>query len=119
MYDTGFSLPSADFVQEIRRNKEALSSLSEWTHIPALRASSVNLIKDSILRQLVHTTPSTASKGQVLDPETDDLWNSFDDNEFEASAEQETPVQDVPGGTMTFVFERVSKTNLEWPLLRF
>jgi hypothetical protein len=48
----------------------------------------------------------------VLDSETDDMWDSFGIDELEMDGERETPVQDVPGGTMTFVFERVAKTKL-------
>ncbi|KAG8756642.1 helicase [Serendipita sp. 396] len=91
--------------KEIRKKHEALSSLAEWTHVNCMRQSAVSLIQDRLLRSLVHTPRGGESKS--LDDEF--FW---DVDEKGPSEEEETPVRDVPGGTMTFIFERVSKTGL-------
>ncbi|KAG8869071.1 helicase [Serendipita sp. 405] len=67
--------------------------------------NAVSLIQDRLLRSLVHTPRGGESKS--LDDEF--FW---DVDEKGPSEEEETPVRDVPGGTMTFIFERVSKTGL-------
>ncbi|KAG8822142.1 helicase, partial [Serendipita sp. 401] len=70
-----------------------------------LACAAVSLIQDRLLRSLVHTPRGGESKS--LDDEF--FW---DVDEKGPSEEEETPVRDVPGGTMTFIFERVSKTGL-------
>ncbi|KAG9055465.1 helicase [Serendipita sp. 407] len=92
--------------KEIRKKQEALSSLAGWTHVNCMRQSAVSLIQDRLLRSLVHTPRGGESKS--LDDEF--FWDV--DEKGPSEEEEETPVRDVPGGTMTFIFERVSKTGL-------
>jgi hypothetical protein len=74
-----------------------------------MKPSSAVVIQDEVIRGLIHM-PSKASVHQTLARTgVDEIWNEFDDPSEE---DQELSVKDVPGGTMTFVFERVSKTGL-------
>lgn len=58
-------------------------------------------IQDEILRDIV---PSTRQTDGIVDL---DLWDETAEGRV-----TEMAVKDMPGGTVTFVFERVSKTDL-------
>lgn len=86
-------------IQETKRKKEGLASLAKWTHINCMK--STEGIQDDMLRA-VHLTRQT-----IIDVDLEDK-----DADQSITDPKEVAVKDVPGGTITFVFERVSKTDI-------
>lgn len=74
-----------------------------------MKPSSAVVIQDSVIRGLIHMASKASVHQTLAGTGLDEIWNEFDDP---AEEDQEFSVKDVPGGTMTFVFERVSKTGL-------
>jgi len=101
----------------LKKKKAELASLGEWTHINCLRKDAGEHVHDDILRSLISL--SSSPHGQQLDPADGpsksrilSLLNAVDlDN---ISRLEDLSIQDVPGGTVSFLFEkRTSKSNDE------
>jgi DNA repair and recombination protein RAD54B len=94
--------------QYLKKKKAELASLGEWTHINCLRSDAGERVHDSILRSLLFRSSSSqkqvdsedgSSKSRILS-----LLDSVDlDN---ISRSEERTVKDVPGGTVSFLFEK-------------
>lgn len=89
--------PDKQSSKEMRRKREALSSLAEWTHINCMRTRASDSIQDALLRGLVHTPAEVSFDDSALWDESDGL---------------DEDVKDVPAGTITFLFERITKTDI-------
>jgi DNA repair and recombination protein RAD54B len=99
--------------QYLAQKKEQLAALGEWTHINCLRPSSREQIKDDVLRQLIHT-PKKNSLGSSVSGEQEsqkfsalstidlDMVTAWDDEN------RVWGVREVPGGTISFLFEKES-----------
>ncbi|KAI0320767.1 P-loop containing nucleoside triphosphate hydrolase protein [Amylostereum chailletii] len=96
----------------LKKKKAALAALGEWTHINCLQPNAKDRVQDDILRHLIHS-PNPDSKIQpapthngsrVLDAL--DLSNVLNMDEDAGLA-----IDSVPGGTMSFLFERSSETS--------
>ena len=86
--------------------------MGEWTHINCLRSTARDDIQDDILRKLLHTrdpdeTPLSQPKSRL-----DSLLSAVDLENVVAMDEVLT-VRDVPGGTVSFLFEKSSLSGFE------
>jgi len=88
------------------RKKAQLAALGEWTHINGLRRGSCDRVQDDILQSLMY----------VFDPEQPqplrlDALSAIDSASVASSSDSsEMPANRVPGGTLSFIFERFSAT---------
>ena len=104
--------------QYLRQKKAQLAALGQWSHINCLRPNATERIQDAILHNLVHV------------PESDSHRNTEEANgtqQSRASALLEAvglenvlratrpplPVEALPGGSISFLFERTSKMPLK------
>jgi len=95
-----------DDPQYALRKKAQLAALGEWTHINGLRRGSHDRVQDEILRRLMYDfgpKKPQASRSDAL------LANDSVSTAF-SSDPVEMPVGKVPGGTISFIFERFSTT---------
>lgn len=89
------------FFKEMRKKREALSSLAAWTHINCMKATAKSRIQDAVLRGLLHCANTDVTRS-----DEESLWDELDDDKRREIPELN--VKDVPGGTVTFAFERLS-----------
>jgi DNA repair and recombination protein RAD54B len=103
------------------RKKAQLASLGEWTHINALERSAREHVKDEVLASLLHKfTPiedEEVSETMAESQTKSRLQNLLDVDaqklsamEIDSEKKPELSVRDVPGGTISFLFERLSTT---------
>ena len=88
------------------RKKAQLAALGEWTHINGLRRGSRDRVQDDVLQKLMYDfgpEQPQASRSDAL-PVNDSASTAS------SSASFEMPVDRVPGGTISFIFERFSAT---------
>lgn len=110
LYDPMKGLASYDFFQYLQKKKAGLAALGEWTHINCLTPSGGSHIQDGILRKIVSiSTHGTSAKAGGRQLET--ILSSIDIDAIHAMDKQRS-VCDVPGGTVSFLFEKCSKTVL-------
>jgi DNA repair and recombination protein RAD54B len=100
----------------MKKKQAELASLGEWTHINCLRRLASDNIHDAILRHLV--LPSVSDDKEDLgQPKSrlDSLLSAVDLDNITAMDEATQPlsVRDVPGGTISFLFEKTSVSTLE------
>ena len=98
--------PLTNDPQYALRKKAQLAALGEWTHINGLQRGSRDRVQDEILQKLMYDfgpEQPQASSSDVL------LANDSASTAF-SSASIEVPVGRVPGGTISFIFERFSTT---------
>jgi DNA repair and recombination protein RAD54B len=94
------------FEQFLQKKKEGLAALSEWKHLNCLRPFVQDSIHDDILRRVCTPSRADAPRNRAKD-----ILSMIDLDAIEA---METPlIEDIPGGTITFLFEKCSTTNLE------
>ncbi|KAG2066561.1 hypothetical protein BDR04DRAFT_1106542 [Suillus decipiens] len=100
----------------MKKKQAELASLGEWTHINCLQRLSGDNIHDVILRHLV--LPRVGDdKEDLPQPKSrlDSLLSAVDLDNITAMDEATQPlsVRDVPGGTISFLFEKMSVSTLE------
>lgn len=98
-----------DFFQYLQKKKAGLAALGEWTHINCLTYSGGH-IQDDILRKIVSTSTdeiSTKAGGTQLET----VFSAMD-IDTKCTVDKQRSVRDVPGGTISFLFEKCSKTIL-------
>lgn len=96
----------------MKKKKAELASLGEWTHINCLRPDASERVHDDILRSLLFR--SSSSHGQQVNPvgsstksRISSLLDAVDlDNISRMGTIQDLTVKDVPGGTVSFLFEK-------------
>lgn len=84
--------------QYAKKKKAELASLGEWTHINCCKASAGVGVIDNALQTII--AESSASSP------------SFGENNDEHQDEQEVLPSNIPGGTISFLFEKVSKSPI-------
>lgn len=90
-----------------RKKKAGLAALGEWKHINCLRSTARGDVQDDILRKLLHTC-ATAEDAQPSVPDRPLLDCPLPVADLEKVASTVWTVRDVPGGTVSFLFERSS-----------
>lgn len=93
-------------VQYLQKKKAGLAALGEWTHINCLKPSRGDVIQDDILRRIVETAIDAAVTG-ISSP-----VRTSNEGEAEALTGTARSIRDIPGGTVSFVFEKTAKTVL-------
>ena len=88
------------------RKKAQLAALGEWTHISGLRRGSRDRVQDDILQSLMHKFDPEQPQSSCLDA----LLAVDSTSASSPSDSSEIPVNQVPGGTVSFIFERFSAT---------
>ncbi|KAF9529285.1 P-loop containing nucleoside triphosphate hydrolase protein [Crepidotus variabilis] len=87
------------------RKREGLAALAEWKHLYCLRPDARESVQDDILRKSCTNgdarSKSIESSDTLLDRIDLDSIQSLD----------VPPIQDVPGGTISFVFEKLSSST--------
>lgn len=97
--------------QYLKQKRAQLAALGEWTHINCLRHGAVDRIDDDMLTHLIYSPEDTntpvSSAPQSL---TEKLLHAAD----KIMAEQQFYSRDqVPGGSISFLFERRTKSSVE------
>ena len=105
-----YVLPNDQFLQYLEKKKAGLAALSEWRHINCLKHSTGEYIRDDILRNFAgqnvevnnSSNPGLGKDGSQLDVDMDThLLNNS------------PPIRKVPGGIISFLFEKFSEANLD------
>jgi DNA repair and recombination protein RAD54B len=94
----------------LQKKKAALAALGEWTHINCLRPSVCSHIQDDILRKIVSISTDGISS-ETGNTHLETILSAVDIDAIRAM-DKERSVRDVPGGTISFLFEKCSKTVL-------
>jgi DNA repair and recombination protein RAD54B len=98
--------------QYLKKKKAELAALGEWTHINCLKPGAKERVHDDILRGLLYRPPSSQDEqvGQVDTLQKSRLSSLLDavdlDNISHLREAPELTVNGVPGGTVSFLFEK-------------
>ncbi|PCH43504.1 hypothetical protein WOLCODRAFT_164492 [Wolfiporia cocos MD-104 SS10] len=97
----------------IKRKKAQLAALGEWTHINCLRQNAREAVHDEILANMLYAPESQQQRDTIAKQSR--LQSLLDAVDLEKIRAASTPlsVGDVPGGTISFLFERGSKSALD------
>ncbi|KAJ3574655.1 hypothetical protein NP233_g1623 [Leucocoprinus birnbaumii] len=87
----------------LEKKKAGLAALEEWKHINCLAATAHENIRDDILRQLVDLEEDGTGKAPAA--QDDSLLSALDLDRLSAAVKVK-PMSEVPGGAITFVFEK-------------
>ncbi|KDR75393.1 hypothetical protein GALMADRAFT_249441 [Galerina marginata CBS 339.88] len=99
----------------LQKKKAGLAALSEWNHINCLESVLDVHIQDNILRKIVASfaqSPTVLSGGEGERSRLDTLLAGVDIERIQAMDNLRS-IRDVPGGTVSFLFERCAKSNLD------
>ncbi|KAJ7594739.1 SNF2 family N-terminal domain-containing protein [Mycena floridula] len=91
----------------LQKKKEGLAALGDWKHIDCLRSIVRDEIQDEILRQIFLELPTVEAPTPTSDSNLDRLLAAVDIDAIE-KMDQRLHVRDVPGGTISFLFEKSS-----------
>lgn len=102
--------------QYLKKKKAELAALGEWTHINCLRPDAGERVHDDILRSLLFQ--SSSSHGGQVDPVANSSKSRISslleavnlDNISRMEKGPVLTVKDVPGGTVSFLFEKGHST---------
>jgi DNA repair and recombination protein RAD54B len=83
-----------------------LAALGEWRHINCLQSSTMDDIQDNILRKLTCKPDAQGHAWYGAKPQLDQLLSAVDLGNIEAR-DCVLTVHDVPGGSISFLFEKV------------
>ncbi|KZT19708.1 hypothetical protein NEOLEDRAFT_936097 [Neolentinus lepideus HHB14362 ss-1] len=102
----------------LQRKKAALAALGEWTHINCLQQPSTVNVHDRILRNMLYSPEEEdEDDNECVEPKSrlEALFEAVDfDNVAALDKKQRTVFPcDVPGGSISFLFERCSKEPVE------
>ncbi|KAF7790310.1 hypothetical protein EIP86_001264 [Pleurotus ostreatoroseus] len=99
--------------QYLRQKKQQLAALGQWTHINCLKPNVRENIQDPLLRKLVYIAESDTARKPQSQSRLDALLDAVDlENVLQATAPP-LAVESVPGGSVSFLFERTHKTALD------
>ena len=101
--------------QYLKKKQAELAALGEWSHIDCLRPNARDDVRDDILRKLVFEKSTLNASDLAPKPKSrvDALLSAIDiDNISVDSETRRLSVHDVPGGTVSFLFEKSSKSTI-------
>lgn len=96
----------------MKKKKAELAALGEWTHINCLRRDAAERVHDDILRKLLFQSSSSheglaEQTGNSPKSRLSSLLDAVDlDNISRLGTSPDLTVKDVPGGTVSFLFEK-------------
>ncbi|KAI0045277.1 hypothetical protein FA95DRAFT_1561280 [Auriscalpium vulgare] len=101
-----------------KKKKAELAALGEWTHINCLKLGAKDRIQDAILSALIHSpdpdssvdgTQRVSTTGSGSKTRISSLLDAVDlSNVLNVEVSSAMTVDDVPGGTISFLFEKSS-----------
>lgn len=99
------------YYQYLKKKKAELASLGEWTHINCLRSDAGERVHDGILRSLLFRSSSSQKQADPVDPvdgsSKSRILSLLDAVELDnISRPEDRSIKDVPGGTVSFLFEK-------------
>ncbi|OJT03757.1 DNA repair and recombination protein RDH54 [Trametes pubescens] len=94
----------------MKQKRAQLAALGEWTHINCLRPGAAEKVQDDMLTHLIYSLPKPASTSSAPQTMTAKLLDAVD-----RIADEEAFFQrdKIPGGSVSFLFERSSKLTLQ------
>lgn len=96
------------------RKKAELASLGQWTHLNCLRTDARDNVQDDVLRRLIYVPEKSVSESKAAAALSGSLLDAVDLDNVLAIEEDEPEglsARDVPGGTISFLFEKTSKDD--------
>ncbi|KAH7920920.1 hypothetical protein BV22DRAFT_1020349 [Leucogyrophana mollusca] len=102
----------------LAKKRDELAALGEWTHINCLRPLARDDVHDDVLRRLLYSAVTDEDEDEVTDEAPKSRLNSLLsavdlDNITAMSKERpQLSVRDVPGGTVSFLFEKSSTSKM-------
>jgi DNA repair and recombination protein RAD54B len=104
----------------MKKKKAELAALGEWSHINCLKPAAQSGLIDDVLRSILYKPPaapqppSVKESEQIAQPKSrvEMLLAAIDLSNLNGTPEPSDEimnVKDVPGGTVSFVFERTSE----------
>lgn len=97
------------YSQYLRKKKEALASLGKWKHINCLLSAKHADVRDDVLREILFAPDKKTTKGKEIS-----LLDALDLDNIAALGGIRT-VRDLPGGSVSFLFERSSEDKVLVP----
>ncbi|RPD67158.1 hypothetical protein L226DRAFT_549783 [Lentinus tigrinus ALCF2SS1-7] len=95
----------------LKQKRAQLAALGEWTHINCLQAGAVDRVEDDMLTHLIYSpeedTKETSSAPRSLSEKLLDAADRI------MSEEQVFMRDNVPGGSISFLFERSTKSSMD------
>jgi DNA repair and recombination protein RAD54B len=91
--------------QYLEKKKAGLAALEEWKHVNCLAATARDDVRDDILRQLILIDASEDATRDTPTLRAESLLSAVDLDRLCAAVKVKS-VDEVPGGTITFVFEK-------------
>ncbi|KAI6044689.1 P-loop containing nucleoside triphosphate hydrolase protein [Pisolithus marmoratus] len=97
---------------DLQKKRAELADLGNWTHIDCLRRVASEEIQDDILRHLLHFTVPTHGDLEMEEASRlDKLLAAADLDNVAALSDDTSLARDVPGGTISFLFEKISMSS--------
>ena len=98
-------------VQYLKQKKAQLAALGEWTHINCLKRNAREIIQDELLAEMLYAKPPTSAKpaSTASQSRLERILDAVDLNRVMTECSPDPTVDEVPGGTISFLFERGSK----------
>ncbi|EIW82890.1 hypothetical protein CONPUDRAFT_101343 [Coniophora puteana RWD-64-598 SS2] len=100
----------------LNKKKAELAALGEWTHINCLRPRMKEDILDDVLHGLLYQVKESNDQSvPAAQPNSrlDSLLSAVQLDNLGAMDNLQIPVRDVPGGTISFLFEKTTKSQME------
>ncbi|KAI0093328.1 SNF2 family N-terminal domain-containing protein [Irpex rosettiformis] len=97
----------------LKQKKAQLAALGQWKHINCLRRKAREQIRDEILQKLVYVPPDEEESDEDEDGGPSSLLDALDLDRVLKETRPALAVDGVPGGSVSFLFERTSETQLE------
>ncbi|KAF8160977.1 SNF2 family N-terminal domain-containing protein [Crassisporium funariophilum] len=95
----------------LQKKKAGLAALSEWNHINCLVLSASDHIHDDVLRKIISNTAEKTGNSNGERTQLETLLSGVDITAIQAMDKLQS-IRDVPGGTISFLFEKCSTTIL-------
>ena len=92
----------------MKKKKAELAALVEWTHINCLRQGAAERVQDDILRKLLFQSSPSHDRQVGNSPKSrlSSLLDAVDLDNISRMESTDVTVKDVPGGTVSFLFEK-------------
>ncbi|KAH9853466.1 SNF2 family N-terminal domain-containing protein [Lenzites betulinus] len=94
----------------IKQKRAQLAALGEWTHINCLRPGAADKVQDDMLTHLIYSVPGPTSSSSGTQTMTEKLLETAERIVVEQASFQRDKI---PGGSVSFLFERSSKMTLQ------
>lgn len=97
----------------MKQKRAQLAALGEWTHIDCLKRGAHERIQDEILASLLFASERDKAEDTGSRSNTQSLLDAVDLDKILNESRPAFNVREVPGGTVSFLFERGSNSSIE------